>query len=89
MQGPSPGAYCSCSMSALTLLVVHTEPHGNSPDISMIPAPVMPVTSAHTSHNRLVSRSGAPWPTSRVSIRIRRSLAMVDGPTRMTAFVVR
>ena len=75
-------------MSALTSLVVHTEPRGTSPDISMIPAPVMPVTSAHTSHSRFVSSSEPP-PASRLRIRSRRSPAMVRGPTRMTAFVVR
>ena len=36
--------YCSCSIRALTSSVVHTVPWGMSPDMSMIPAPVMPVT---------------------------------------------
>ena len=40
--------------------MVHTEPRGTSPDISMIPAPVMPVTSAHTSQSRFVSSFRRP-----------------------------
>ena len=52
-------------MSALTSSVVHTDPRGTSPDISMIPAPLMPVTSAHTSQRREVSTPGASSRTSR------------------------
>ena len=41
-------------MRSLTASVVHTDPRGRSPDISMIPAPFVPVTSAHTSQSRFV-----------------------------------
>ena len=70
--GPSPKSYCSCSMSALTSSVVHTEPRGTSPHISMIPAPVIPVTSAHTRQSRAVSAPGSS-PSNRATIRCRRS----------------
>ena len=56
--GPRPARTASCSMRSLTSSVVHTEPAGTSPDISMIPAPLMPATSAHTSHSLFVSSPG-------------------------------
>jgi len=43
--------------------------------MSMIPAPLIPVTSAETSHRRFVLRSEAVLPTSRDKIRRRRSPA--------------
>ena len=46
-------------MSALTASVVQIEPCGRSPDMSMIPAPLMQVTSAHTSHEPLGLPVGA------------------------------
>ena len=47
-------------MTSLTALVEHSEPRATSPDISMIPAPVIAVTSAPTSHSRFVSQLGVP-----------------------------
>ncbi len=72
MHGPSPRVYCNSSISALTSLVVHTDPCGVSPDKSMMPAPLISVSSAETLHRRVTS----PVPSSRArraSTRSRRS----------------
>ena len=71
--GPSPSVNCSSSIVALTSFVVHTEPCGCSSIISMIPAPVISVTSAQTTHRRVVD--GLPWasPARRVRMRSNRS----------------
>ena len=58
--GPSPRAYCNCSIRSLILLVVHSEPPGVSDHISMTPAPLMPVASAQTWHSRFVAERAIP-----------------------------
>src|SRR5688572_8591279 len=61
-------------MRALTSSVLHTDPRGTSPDISMIPAPVKAVTSAATWQSRLAFRPPGLSPVSPAMIRSRRSL---------------
>src|ERR1700728_1401755 len=72
-------------MMELTSLVVHTEPRGRSSDISMIPAPLIPVTSALTSHSRLAP--SVPSSTSRPRIRNRRSPSTTGSATPWTGVV--
>jgi hypothetical protein len=76
-QGPSPNVYCNSSIRALTSLDVHTDPCGRKPAINMMPAPLISVTSAHTTHSRDV----APLPSaslSRARMRSTRSSGITD-----------
>src|SRR5580692_11159451 len=51
-QGPSPRVNCKSSMSVLTSFELQIVPPRDACDISMIPAPDAPTTSADTSHRR-------------------------------------
>jgi hypothetical protein len=50
--GPSPRVYCSSSISWLTWSVVHNDPRGMSPDISMTAAPLTPTICGPAWHSR-------------------------------------
>ena len=69
--GPSPSVYCSSSITWLTSSLVHNDPRGISPDISMTPAPVTPAIPGHTSHSRAEDHA---FPPADNSARIRSSL---------------
>ena len=66
-------------MRALTLLELQMEPRATSPDMSMIPAPVMAMTSAHTSQSRAGPSPAAPV-SSRARMRRSRAPAICSGP---------
>lgn len=63
-------------------------PDRRSPAISMIPAPLIPVTSADIAQSRFVPSSEATPPTSRDRIRSRRSPATTHGAPRPATAVV-
>src|ERR1700750_2120010 len=59
-------------MTWLTSSVVHSDPRGTSPDMSMTPAPVTPASCGNTAHSRAADNPSPPAPSS---AKIRRSLS--------------
>ena len=56
--------YCSSSIRWLTSSLVHSDPRGISPDISMTPAPVTPAIPGHTPHSRAEDHAFPPADSS-------------------------
>jgi len=74
--------YCSSSITWLTPSLVHNDPRGISPDISMTPAPVTPAIPGHTPHSRAADH---PCPPADNSAKIRSSLPPGISATRPPA----
>src|SRR5512140_1462938 len=58
--GPSPSVYCSSSIRWLTSSLVHNDPRGISPDISITPAPVTPASPGHAPHSQAEDHTPPP-----------------------------